>query len=213
MRKKGGFLLPLFITIKEATNIQQPPLCMLQTATAHNNKRVHLINLWLMLLVFFIGCNSPQPQETKRATQATTNSSNTRYLNQITLLPQGGLRVSDAYLTTAAGNLVGSQNRVQPGQPVFLHLAVQGWLVKDNLVSPGATQTITTSKGEPVLASDDLFAGMPAIEKKEAANLRLKAHITKNRSDIPYYTVRFRIWDKWGKGEVSGQYTFSMSEE
>jgi hypothetical protein len=128
-------------------------------------------------------------------------------LNNIVLEKVNGFEITSAFLADEKGNLIHPQNIIPTGYPVFLTIRVQeGWTVYKGFVSPGATQTIFTHNNEPVLQSPDLFANIPRVKKEDAGTLRLKTLITATRSDIRHYTIRFRVWDKKGEGEITGHY-------
>jgi hypothetical protein len=134
-------------------------------------------------------------------------------LNNIVVEEKGGLQITGAYLTNESGTLINPDNTVPLGMPVYLTLQIKkGWVVEKGYVSPGAVQIITTNKGEPVLQSPDLFAGVERIKAADAARLQLKTMITVTRSDISYYVVRFRVWDKWGNGEAEGYYRLRIKK-
>ncbi|HEV7331041.1 MAG TPA: hypothetical protein VGN63_08390 [Flavisolibacter sp.] len=134
-------------------------------------------------------------------------------LNNIFLEERGGLQVSTAYLADEAGNLINAKNIVSIATPVYLTIQIkQGWIVTEGYVSPGAYQSITTHNGEPVVQSSDLFAGIQRIKTSDAATIRLKTLITTTRSDIAYYKVYFRVWDKQGTGEITGNYQLRLEE-
>ena len=134
-------------------------------------------------------------------------------LNNIFLEERGGLQVSAAYLADEAGNLINTKNTVPIATPVYLTLQIKkGWVITEGFVSPGAYQGITTHNGEPVLQSSDLFAGIQRIKTSVAATIRLKSVITTSRPDIAYYKVHFNVWDKQGKGEISGYYQLRVEK-
>ena len=154
--------------------------------------------------------SSPKPDSTR---VKSSSSSRENILNNIVVEEKGGLQITGAYLTSEAGTLINPQNTVPLGMPVYLTLQIKkGWAVEKGYVSPGAVQIITTNKGEPVLQSPDLFAGVERIKAADAARLQLKTMITVTRSDISYYVVRFRVWDKRGDGEAEGFYQLRIKK-
>lgn len=132
-------------------------------------------------------------------------------LNNIVLESVNGFEITSAFLADEKGNLIPPKNTIPPGHPVFLTLRVKkGWTLQDGYASPGATQTILSHNNEPVLQSGDLFANIPRVKEEDAGTLRLKALITATRTDIRYYIIRFRVWDKWGEAEVTGHYRLQV---
>ena len=148
-------------------------------------------------------------------TVATTNhpdtvgrqTGNPSFLNNINIETVGNLSIRSAYLSDKAGNLVPPKNLVQPGEAVYLTLLVsKGWTAIKGRIHIGASQTILTDIGEPVLASGDLFAGRQEIPEKEGEHLQLQTIITNSRSSIRHFVVQFRLWDKRGNASASGSY-------
>jgi hypothetical protein len=145
---------------------------------------------------------------------AAQKRSDSSFLNGITVTTNGRPVISSAYLTNEAGSLVSPQNLVQPGEAVYLNLVIEkGWVAENGRIAPGASQIITTDKGEKVSETGDLFADTPDLPVAEGKQLQLKTIITKSRPDIRYFIVRFRLWDKKGNGEVQGTYRLSLAGE
>jgi hypothetical protein len=131
----------------------------------------------------------------------------TRYLHSIELHSVHELAISQAFLTTKNGVLLHPDNTIREGEPVYLNLVIKsGWKATNGSVTLGANQSVTTDKGEPVLQSGDLFAGNPSIPVAEAGRIRLQALITKSRSDIRFFVVRFLLWDKNSNAAAEGSY-------
>ncbi len=178
------------------------------------------IFLLLMLSLLQACSNDAQEQKPEQETHVSnatpsneTGNKTGSILNNILLEEKGGLTVSSAFLADEAGRLVNPNNTVTAGKPVYLMLVIkEGWVVKNNLVSPGTEQTITTHNGEPVLKSSDLFAASPQIKAEDASRLQLKVVLKTSRPDIRYYVIRFRVWDKNGKGEITGQYQLQVEK-
>ncbi|RYF86190.1 MAG: hypothetical protein EON98_04440 [Chitinophagaceae bacterium] len=57
-----------------------------------------------------------------------------------------------------------------------------------------------------VLNATNLFKNNPTVSEADASRINLKATITKTRTDIDYFVVSYRVWDKQGDGEVKGSY-------
>lgn len=168
----------------------------------------------ISLLFFLANCGSKnhRPQEPSAASASLRPNSKAQTLNNIRIHESGGLLVTRSFLTDENGNLVKAGNVVAEGEAVFLNLVIkEGWIAEKGKVSIGATQTITTEDGEPVLSSPDLFAGT-AIPEDRAGSLQLKTIITKTRPETKDFLVSFRVWDKLGAGELRGQYRLSLEE-
>lgn len=167
---------------------------------------------YTFLFLLFIGCQLPDKKDQKVARPAEQTNSRAQILNRVTVHESGGLKISRAFLTTESGELLNARNRISVGETVYLNLVVaQGWMAENGVVSPGASQTITTGEGEPVLSSPDLFGGNAPIEEAKAGQIRLKTIITNSRPDTRTFVVRYRVWDKKGSGEVTGSYQLHMN--
>lgn len=170
----------------------------------------------LLVFLFLLAACSNGTNTSPRRDDGISSSSKTveqayipkeNILNNIVLESVKGFKITSAFLADEKGNLVPLDNTIPGGHPVYLTLRIQeGWTLQKGYTSPGATQTILSHNNEPVLQSGDLFANIPRVKKEDAGTLRLKTLITATRSDIRYYNVRFRVWDKWGEGEITGHY-------
>lgn len=179
-------------------------------------------NVFLLILISLLHACSNDAQERKPGQESLSSNASPSIktgnktgsiLNNIVLEEKGGLKVSSAFLADEAGRLINPQNIIPAGKPVYLTLVIkEGWEVDKNFVSPGAVQTITTHNGEPVLESGDLFAASPRITAEDASRLQLKVLLKTSRPDIRFYVVRFRIWDKKGKGEITGEYRLEVEK-
>lgn len=131
--------------------------------------------------------------------------------NDITL-SAAKIEVKKAYLRYADGSgLVPAGNRTQVDKKIQLVLELaDGWVIKDNKASVGASEKISTSKGDDVVTASDLFEAYTAtgIDPTDAKTITLGAVISKHNSNIDHYLVEFRVWDKYGEGEINGNYKF-----
>lgn len=178
---------------------------------------------WILLLFSLQQCRSKNESGNNTITTGPDNSfrsgaaptkTNSSFLNGITVKSGGGLVVASAYLTSETGDLLAPQNRVQTGEAVYLNLVIEkGWTAEKGRIVIGASQSILTDKGEPVLSSGDLFSNAKSHPEASGNHLQLKAAITKSRPGIAFYTVQFRIWDKKGNGEAQGSYRLYLAGE
>ena len=142
------------------------------------------------------------------------NNSDADILNNIIVHQSGGLQVGQAYLSYEDGKLVAKSNKVRLGETVLLNLVIDGgWKTRNGEASLDATEIITTSDGEMVLNARNLFKSKPTVTERDAGRIFLKATVTKTRSDIDHFIINYRVWDKWGDGEVRGSYKLYIGEE
>lgn len=175
-----------------------------------------LIRFLLFFSSLLAGCNQNSTEAKKDSLPAKTLQTNSKaqILNNIIVHEEGGLQVARAFLSDENGNLIKAGNAVEEGDAIVLNLVIkEGWVAENGMVSIGATQTITADDGEPVLSSPDLFANQQRIPEAKANLLQLKATITKVRPDNQFFVVNYRIWDKIGKGEVSGRYRLTLENK
>ncbi|HEX8316463.1 MAG TPA: hypothetical protein VF609_15785, partial [Flavisolibacter sp.] len=135
-------------------------------------------------------------------------------LNNIIVHESGGLQVGQAYLSYEDGRLVPKSNQVGLGETVLLNLVIdKGWEIKNNQASIDATEIIATADGQIVLNARNLFKSKPTVSESDASRIFLKATITKTRADIDHFVVNYRVWDKWGDGEVKGSYNLYIDKD
>jgi len=153
-----------------------------------------------------------KPEKNVVEEEIETNS-DAEILNKIIVHESGGMKVSRAFLSHEDGRLLTKANKAALGEAVYLNLLIdKGWKIEDGTVSLDATEKIFTDKGETVLNAPNLFKTMPLVDESKAANIYLKATITKTRPDIDYFLVTYRVWDKRGEGEVKGSYKLYVEE-
>ncbi len=159
------------------------------------------------------GCTNDAPTPTSASkTTSLDKGTGASFLNNISVTAKGGLQLSRAYLTDKNGSLLPLPNTVEVGDTVYLHLQFsEGWIAQQGRISVGAEQVIKTAKGEAVIRSGDLLAGLPSLPEKEGARLLLPAVILRSRDGIDYFVVQFRVWDKKGPGEVKGTYRLFLT--
>jgi hypothetical protein len=150
-------------------------------------------------------------EENKMATEASTKQSGIKIRNNIKL-QTSGLNVSQAFLLYEDGSLVPPDNVTNVGRPVKLRLIIDGgWEKEDGNVYIGASEKIETSEGQVILDEKDLFSHMPYISADDARYITLTATISGLDKLYDYFLVSFRVWDKKGKGEVTGSYKLHVN--
>lgn len=138
---------------------------------------------------------------------ADETNSEAHILNNVIVHERGGLKTGRVYLAFDDGRLVPKTNSVALNTPVSLVLFIKdGWKVQNSGVSLDASIKIITNKGELVLNTPSLFTTSTLVNEADAAQINLRASISKTRSDIDYYIVSYRLWDKQGEGEINGYY-------
>ena len=122
-------------------------------------------------------------------------------------LKVNGLTVEQAFLTYEDGALVSNENKIDVNQKVVLRLIMGGWKEENGRVMIGASEKLTTSKGQIILDTDDLFGAYPeGVDAKDAKYITLSAVITRLDELYDHFLVEFRVWDKKGGADVTGSY-------
>jgi hypothetical protein len=160
-------------------------------------------------VLLFISCNNADStkaeKSNKDAPQQPTVASEVRIRNNIKLDTKG-VKVSQAFLLYEDGKLVPENNETSVGEPLKLRLVIDGgWQQKEGKVSLGASERIETSDGKLVLDEKDLFENM-TVDAEDAKLLSLTAVISRLDMLYDYFLVSFRVWDKYGTGEIKGSY-------
>jgi hypothetical protein len=139
--------------------------------------------------------------------KASTAAGSSKIRNGITL-EEGGLKVSQAFLSYEDGTLVQEANQANVNQKVILRLIIdKGWTEENGKVFPGASKKVETNEGDLLLNEGDLFSSMTdGVNAKDAEYITLSAVITKLDKLYDYFLVKFKVWDKKGTASVSGSY-------
>ena len=145
----------------------------------------------------------------KSRDKSTSEKTAPKVLNDISIDGKN-ITINQAYLARESGELVPAGNTVPLGEKVILTINSEGWKSIGGKSFLGINQVITTSTGEIVLDSGDMFAKYDetGIDAEYTNLLKLKAYITETMPGIEYFNVTFRVWDKKGDGEVKGSYRF-----
>lgn len=160
---------------------------------------------FLLLIVFTISSceiktNAPSGKK------ETASKSGSKFRNGIQL-KETGLKVEQAYLVNEEGSLISNENKIDVNQKVILKMLMGGWKEEAGKVYIGAKEKLTTSEGNIILDTDDLFIDYPeGVSAADAKIITLSAVITKLDKPYDFIVVEFRVWDKKGGGEVTGSY-------
>lgn len=134
---------------------------------------------------------------------------NIKIRNGIEVQATGGLIVEQAWLQYASGPLVRDGNIINVGEKIKLHLIIQGWKGMNDVISIGATETITTDEGESLLQSGDMFADYSALALQAVQKISLSAVIDNIERLVDFFRVDFRVWSKmYAEQEIRGYYQF-----
>jgi hypothetical protein len=140
-------------------------------------------------------------------TEVKTGSSGETKIRNGIELKANGVKISQAFLLYEDGTLVNEDNVVGVNQRVDLRLIVdEGFQVREGKHSIGISEKIETNTREVVLDERDLFADSAPVEARQPQLLTISAIITRIDKLYDYFLVSFRVWDKYGMGQVSGSY-------
>ena len=162
-----------------------------------------------LLVILFASCEFHA--KVKEATdEAVKTSPKTKIRNGIKI-KSTGLNVSQAFLVYEDGTLVPPENNVKVNQELYIRLIIDsGWKVENGKVSVGAAEKVMTSDATTILDEADLFSGSEVVDAKDASVIVLKVVINRVDKLYDYYQVNFRVWDKKGNGEITGDYRFHI---
>jgi hypothetical protein len=163
-----------------------------------------LTNLSLILFAL----HSVSAQETNKAvTPKIKNNIKITATNGV-VVNYAGLYFEDYTTPVPENNTVALKQHVY----LILELKPNSWIQRDSIVSIGASEKILTNTGALVLQETDLFSKLTNIKATDAEYITLKAVITANDRNFPYFLVHFSVWDKWGKGKITGSYKLNMTK-
>lgn len=167
-----------------------------------------------IILALIASCNNSQQkdEEGKNKEEASqkknsSNATNNKKIRNDINIKADGVNLSQAFLLYEDGTLVPETNETGVGKPVKMRLIIDGgWKEQDGKVSIGASEKIETSDGGLVLDEKDLFADMPLINADDAKAITLMANISSLDKLYDYFLVSFKVWDKNGTGQITGNY-------
>jgi preprotein translocase subunit YajC len=178
--------------------------------------KLYMKTILTFLMVLFLipmGIAAQPNKKTKPASKVVKP----RLYNGIKLVATGGIKVKEARLYyNETGDTVANDNTIKLNEKIVLLIETEDnsfFKKRDTAVLVGAKEVIKTDKGKVVLASDDLFASFTEISAEDAKYISLKAVITKTAAPIEFFIVEFSLWDKWGKGKITGSYKFKVVPE
>lgn len=162
-----------------------------------------------LLVTLFMSCEFHA--KVKDATdEAVKISPKTKIRNGINVKSKG-LNVTQAFLVYEDGTLVPPENIVKVNQELYIRLIIEsGWKVKNGKVAIGASEKVMTSEATTILDEADLFSGNDIVDAKDAGVIVLKVVLNRVDKLYDYYQVNFRVWDKEGDGEITGDYRFNI---
>jgi hypothetical protein len=142
-----------------------------------------------------------------------SSTSRSKVRNNIQLNSKG-VKVAQAYLYFEDGSLVPKSNQVNVNQKVKMRLVIEdGWKEENGKVSIGASEKVETNTGKEVLNVEDLFASVGDLEPTDSKFIILSVVITGLDQLYDHFLVSFRVWDKNGAGEITGNYKLYLKQE
>ncbi|MEP7237799.1 MAG: hypothetical protein ABI685_08045 [Ferruginibacter sp.] len=135
-------------------------------------------------------------------------------LNNISIIATGGFEIDSAYLNYEDGTPVLTGNITQLDRKIVMWIIIKkGWKDMNGKINIGASESILSDKAVVILENLQLFpAGSDEGTLEDGRYVSLNAVITKLDDAIPYFTAKFKVWDKNGTGKISGSYIFAVKE-
>lgn len=153
------------------------------------------------------GSSGPSENDDKKSAKI---DNGTALYNGITLNSSGNVHVKRAYLTDEKGERIAEGNYVEPISKTYINIVLDsGWSVENGKSFLGASQKVVTDGGTVILDEADMFSSMDAegVDPEKAKTLNLSLTLNPKGNVPPTgLTVNFRVWDKKGSGEITGQY-------
>jgi len=155
------------------------------------------------------GGSSDKKDSSKTVSSTIIEKDGTVLTNNISLTATG-IKVTKATLLLQDGSRVADDNVVNLEEKIKLALYMgDGWKLRDGKAFLGASEKITTESGETIVNAEDLFSTVTdGLDPEDAKNIKLSASISKDSGISKYYNVHFRVWDKVGTAEITGDYKF-----
>lgn len=169
-------------------------------------------------LATFCGCNNGEKtatpttktgdSSTEKPKSTETNDTKSQYLSGVNIETTGGLKVIRAFVSSVDGEVFSKEVMAGSDQKVILNINLDGFREEDGMSFIGAAEKITASDGTVILDEADLFSKYTetGMNSNDAKFVRLSAVINGNINSNSFYTVTFSVWDKKGKGELTGSY-------
>ncbi len=122
------------------------------------------------------------------------------------------VKVKAAYLMTADAQFK-ETNTAKLKEQIFLTVELDtGWTKYNGKSFIGASEQILDKDGTIILDAKDLFADydIEGLDAAVAKNINLSAVIDSIQPGYETFTVKYKVWDKKGKGMVKGSYKFKV---
>lgn len=123
-----------------------------------------------------------------------------------------GVKLKEAYLLDANKELL-KENVTSLNEKIYVVIRMDtGWVKEKGKSFIGASERISTESGNVIVDAEDVFKDyeVTGISAEDAGVISLSAVITQADTGVDNFTVRFRVWDKKGNGEVKGNYKFRI---
>lgn len=120
-----------------------------------------------------------------------------------------GLSYENVYLATDEARL--SNNEFSSGKKIHMNFeGVQGFALKDEKVNLGASIVVTDASGNKVIDFPDLFESYTTqgANPEEVSFIDLSITIMEKYTVGSKYKWSAKIWDKNGKGVITGEVEF-----
>jgi hypothetical protein len=123
-----------------------------------------------------------------------------------------GVKLKGAYLLDASYRPL-IENKAALGEKIYVVVEMDtGWIKENGRSFIGAGERISTKEGGVLVDAEDIFKdqGITGMSAEDSKLISLSAVITDAKPGVSDFVVKFRVWDKKGKGEVKGKYNFSL---
>lgn len=122
------------------------------------------------------------------------------------------VKVTKAYLSHQQGKVLDS-NVVYLNEKITCVIISDTGFTKYNGKSYiGASEKVTGSDGTVLLDAKDLFAEYDesGVSAEDAKVVSISASVSEKTPGVDNYKVEFKVWDKRGKGMITGKFKFRV---
>ena len=160
---------------------------------------------FLYLTVLFIGISC----KTKNANPVAEPANKISFTSTV-------FKVSKAYLSLGGDTTtpeLPADFKANVGQRVFLNLVIDsGWVNENGRIYPGIYQKVESDDKKHLFIEDDLMKNHPeGVAAKDGWLVTIMAVVNTADKHYDHFDVSFKVWDKKGKGEITGSYKLYLN--
>jgi len=121
--------------------------------------------------------------------------------------------VKKAYLSVNGKDPVPADFRAEINQNVYLQIEVdpKDWTIEEERIYPGVYEKVESDDKKHVFVQEDMMKDYEGgIAASDGWLITVMAVVRDVDKHYDHFTVNFRVWDKRGKGEITGMYNLYL---